>query len=84
MKIVYRKDGCVDFNATKAVHEGTSLTPEEFAELGVLVEELLGESHPEESLRFNQSVLEEIERRNKHDEFWSDPCWSEPLFSHPL
>lgn len=33
MKIVYRADGCVDFSTTKAVHEGSALTPEELDEL---------------------------------------------------
>jgi len=32
MKLVYRKDGCIDFNATKAVHDGTAMTPEELEE----------------------------------------------------
>lgn len=29
MKLVYRSDGTIDFEATKAVKEGTALTPEE-------------------------------------------------------
>jgi len=33
MKVIYRQDGCIDFQSTKAVHEGTALTPEELKEI---------------------------------------------------
>lgn len=33
MKIIYRSDGCIDFQTTKAIKEGSSLSPQELAEL---------------------------------------------------
>ena len=33
MKVIYRQDGCIDFLSTKAVHEGTALTPEELMQV---------------------------------------------------
>lgn len=83
-KIVYRPDGCVDFAATKAVREGTALTPEELAELGELVGDLLDQEEEPIGLQLNPQIVADIQARNKSEEFWSDPCFTEPLFSHPI
>lgn len=95
--IVYRPDGCVDFLTTKAVREGTALTPAELEELNLSYSSESLEAWdrgevwdcllPKDAcLKFNQSVLNDIQKRNqsKSEEFWSDPCWTEPLFSDPI
>jgi hypothetical protein len=33
VKVIYRQDGCIDFLSTKAIHEGTALTPEELMQV---------------------------------------------------
>jgi hypothetical protein len=79
--IVYRPDGCVDFAATKAVREGTALTPEELKELEAL---LANTEEDEESFYHKRMASFEDPSKAKAEEFWSDTCWTEPHFSNPI
>jgi hypothetical protein len=67
IKVVYRPDGCVDFATTKAVSEGTALTPADLAEV---------------DLSYSANSLDTWEReQTPAEEFWGDSCFTEPLFS---
>ena len=67
LQVVYRPDGCIDFAATKAVKEGTALTPEDLCDL----EEYLGDLSSLDLDPNEQATAE------SYREFWSDSCWTE-------
>ena len=65
MKVIYRSDGCIDFQTTKAVSEGTAISPKELEEL---------------NLSYSSKDLDVDWLHDGSFWDNPDPKWSEPLF----
>lgn len=63
IKVIYRPDGCVDFCTTKAVAEGTALTPDELEEIG---------------LSYSSKSVAILDDDFWSDSCFTEPLWSDP------